>query len=534
MKLVEGWQMYSKIQELKRLNLNVSQIARCVGVSRNTIYKFINMTPEEFNRDMERRQTRRKKLDAYKNEIVGWLKEYPDLSASQIHDWLQEKHPGISVSERTVCNFVNQLRKEYVIPKIVHQRLHEAIPDPPMGYQVQVDFGEAKLNGYDGMMYKLWFVAFVLSHSRQKYVEWLDRPFTTSDLIRTHENCFQYYGGMPVEFVYDQDRLILVSENYGDLIYTYEFEAYRQQRNFKIRMCKKGDPESKGRIENVVGFVKKNFAKHRIYYNLNRLNEECLAWLERTSNGKKHNTTKKIPAEVFLEEKKHLRPVPTRITVKAVNDSISRFVRKDNTISFKGNRYSVPLGTYNGTGKQVQVSIEEKDILVITDSETGKEIARHPLHYGKGKLIKNRNHGRDRSKGIPEYLEKVTEMLGNTAEAKEFLNKIYELKPRYIRDQLQLICSKVKDVDSQTMIKAVNFCCKNKIYSAVDFVDALAYFNTTQKTLKAQELTTEKVAIKMLDGKDVVSLKIKPQVRDIKVYQQILSEEKQCHNQIRN
>jgi hypothetical protein len=37
-----------------------------------------------------------------------------------------------------------------------------------------------------------------------------------------------------------------------------------------------------------------------------------------------------------------------------------------------------------------------------------------------------------------------------------------------------------------------------------------------------------------LDGKDVVSLKIKPQVRDIKVYQQILSEEKQCHNQIRN
>jgi hypothetical protein len=125
-------------------------------------------------------------------------------------------------------------------------------------------------------------------------------------------------------------------------------------------------------------------------------------------------------------------------------------------------------------------------------------------------------------------------MLGNTAEAKEFLKKIYELKPRYIRDQLQLICSKVKDVDSQTMIKAVNFCCKNKIYSAVDFVDALAYFNTTQKTLKAQELTTEKVAIKMLDGKDVVSLKIKPQVRDIKVYQQILSEEKQCHNQIRN
>jgi predicted DNA-binding transcriptional regulator AlpA len=49
MKLIEGWLMYSKIQELKELNLNVSQIARHVGISRNTVYKFINMTSTEFN-----------------------------------------------------------------------------------------------------------------------------------------------------------------------------------------------------------------------------------------------------------------------------------------------------------------------------------------------------------------------------------------------------------------------------------------------------------------------------------------------------
>ncbi len=53
-------------------------------------------------------------------------------------------------------------------------------------------------------------------------------------------------------------------------------------------MCRKQDPQSKGgRIENVVGFVKKNFAKHRTFFNLERLNEDCLAWLERTGNGKK-------------------------------------------------------------------------------------------------------------------------------------------------------------------------------------------------------------------------------------------------------
>jgi transposase len=39
-----------------------------------------------------------------------------------------------------------------------------------------------------------------------------------------------------------------------------------------------------------------------VFSNLDKLNEECLAWLERRGNGKKHHTTKKIPAEVFAVE----------------------------------------------------------------------------------------------------------------------------------------------------------------------------------------------------------------------------------------
>lgn len=525
----ERWQMYSKIHELKRLNLKISQIARYVGISRNTVYKYVDMTPEEFQLYLERGETRKKKLDKYKGEILGWLKEYPDLSIAQVYDWLQEQYTEIDVCERTVGNLVNQLRKEYAIPKTVYKRQYEAIPDPPMGHQVQVDFGEKKLKDSDGILHRLWFIAFVLSNSRQKYVEWLDRPFTTADLIRTHENCLRYYDGMPVEFVYDQDHLILVSENHGDLIYTYEFSAYRQQRDFKIYMCRKSDPESKGRIENVVGFVKKNFAHHRVYYNLDKLNEQCLDWLERTGNGKRHNVTKKIPAEVFLEEKKHLRPVPTTISIKLADDSISRLVRKNNTISFKGNRYSVPLGTYDGTEKYVKVYLEE-DMLVISNMETGLEITRHPLCHEKGKLIKNNNHGRNRSTGIPEYLKKVTELLGNTTEARGFLERIYELKPRYIRDQLQLISTKLKDVDSKTITATLDYCCKNKLYSATDFADALAYFtaqDTTETKMAAEE--KQESDIRMLDEKDIFNLKIKPQIRDVKVYQQIVSGEMPCN-----
>jgi hypothetical protein len=75
---------------------------------------------------------------------------------------------------------------------------------------MQMDFGQIGLRSSIGRIVTLYFVTFVLAHSRHKYVEWLDRPFTTRDLINAHENAFEYYGGMTKEIVYDQDHLILV------------------------------------------------------------------------------------------------------------------------------------------------------------------------------------------------------------------------------------------------------------------------------------------------------------------------------------
>jgi transposase len=110
-----------------------------------------------------------------------------------------------------------------------------------MGQQIQVDFGQQRVPTTDEAYKKLYFIAFVLAHSRYKYVEWLDRPFRATDLIRMHENAFQHFGGMSIEIVYDQDRLLAVSENSGDLIMAVEFTKYQQTRKFKVYLCRKSD-----------------------------------------------------------------------------------------------------------------------------------------------------------------------------------------------------------------------------------------------------------------------------------------------------
>src|SRR5699024_12680415 len=108
--------------------------------------------------------------------------------------------------------------------------------------------------------------------------------------------------------------LSLVKEMYGDLILTGKFQAYRQERKLVMRMCRKTYPESKGKIESVIKYVKNNFAKHRIYQGIDAWNESAWRWLERTGNYKHHNTTKKRAGEVCTFEKKNLRRVTAPLT----------------------------------------------------------------------------------------------------------------------------------------------------------------------------------------------------------------------------
>ena len=343
--------IYHEVHRLHRLGFNKSQIERKVGVNRDTVRKYLEKDFEEMSEWTYSLQNRTKKLDPYADTILEWLKEHSDLSAAQIEDWLLEEYPDFKVSSSTVRSYVKNIRDQYAIPKHKNIRQYEAVPEVEMGAQIQVDWGETKQKTRNKEEIKLHFISFVLSHSRYKYIEWLDRPFTTKDTIRSHENAFRHFGGMPQEMVYDQDNLIAVNENAGDLLLTQDFQAYQQALGFNVYLCRGGDPESKGKIEKVVGYVKSNFAKNRVYDGLEDWNEKSCAWLERTGNHKVHGTTKKRPDSVFLLEKAHLKPVSS-IKHKDISfqNSITATVNIDNTIRFRGNRYSVPLGTYKTVG----------------------------------------------------------------------------------------------------------------------------------------------------------------------------------------
>ena len=510
--------LYLAIQQMKEQRFAVTQIAEQLKISRTTVYSYLEMSPEQAYEWANTLKTRKKKLDPYKDWLVAWLKEHPHLSAAQLHDWLLERHPKLLVGESTMRMYVSELREEYQIEKSKKVRQYEAIIEQPMGKQMQVDWGETRQKTKENTEVKLYCICFVLSHSRYKYVEWQDRPFTTRDTIRSHENAFQYFGGMPEEIVYDQDHLITVSENAGDIILTGEFQSYKQQRKFRIYLCRKADPESKGKIENVVKYVKGNFADSRIFTTIENWNERCIEWLKRTGNYKVHSGTKKRPTEVFLLEKQHLKPVSNPLSIESNNTiSITRTVNKDNTIHYKSNRYSVPLGTYRPRGLNlvyIEMAVDESNQqqLVIKRSPEGEILAKHRLELAKGKLVKNRNHERDRSKGIQAYKETVIRQFNNTELATTYINQVLAEYPRYKRDQLSIIHKTTNDYPGfidQTLIK----CVEEHFTSANDFHDIAKYIST----IHGKELP-----VPPLESNRLKTRNIKVETRSISTYTDIL------------
>jgi len=92
--------------------------------------------------------------------------------------------------------------------------------------------------------------------------------------------------------VIDQDNLMVVSENAGDIIYTDDFKYFIEEQEIRMYVCRVADPETKGKIENLIKYVKNNFFSIRDFTALDEANESVVTWLKRRANGKISQATK--------------------------------------------------------------------------------------------------------------------------------------------------------------------------------------------------------------------------------------------------
>ena len=509
--------MYHEIHRFNREEgLKPAQISRIVLMDPRTIKKILAMSEQEYIDYLESLSSRDKVLDPYEGFVKARLEVCPEASAAQVHDWLKEHNNHLlpDVTEKTVFNFVLLVRTRHGIPKPFNHRDYEKIAELPYGKQTQVDFGEYNMTTDEGKRKKIYFICFVLSRSRQKISCYLERPFTTEEAIFAHEEAIQFFEGITEEFVYDQDKLFLVDENRGDLIMTEEFRKYTKYRGFKVHFCRKSDPQSKGKVENVVKYNKYNFLRGRIFVNINVLKGENIAWHNRTANAKVHSTTKKIPYEEWLIEKKYLKPVEGSFKPECALDTPG--LRKDNTVHYKGNFYRVPRGTYKPPKTTVSIEVTDDNRLIIYNVEN-KKIATHNIYPGQGKTIGGSNYQRDVSTRIDQLIDEISSLFNEPEQAKDYFLQIRKDNPRYIRDQLQIIKKLAGVYDMEIINQAMALCIEKRIYRATDLESVAKKIRSQQSQ---DDTIKQPIVIKTINQ---TSYKIIPDKSDISDYQSLMN-----------
>jgi transposase len=495
---------YHEIYRLKKEGNKVSQIVSRLGIDKRTVKKYLAMNDDQYLDSQNKLSQRAKKLLGYEDFVKERIERCMDASSAQVHDWLKECFPDfMEVSIKTVYNFVSYVREKYKLLREYEIRQFCKVPELPFGKQSQVDFGQYNMHTSENLRKKVYFMAMVLARSRQKFVFLQDQPFTANTAIEAHEKAFAFLGGYTQEVVYDQDKVLLADENKGNLILTAAFQSYQTHRGFKLHFCRKSDPQSKGKIENVIKYVKYNFLRGRIYYDNHTLNHQAIDWLGRTANAKVHATTQLIPHQEWLIEKTHLTHLSLPFLVYEGVDSYK--VRKDNTISFRGNYYSLPIGTYQGDGSEVFVMQENGNLIIHNNDK--QEIARHKISAIKGKLIFNTNHHRNTDLKIKELIELVSEKFSEKLIAIKYLEQVRDQNPRYVRDQIKMVHSACYKYYMHQRDAALNYCMENQIFKGSDFESVLIFLADQElaETRKEQKLLLEKEKYRVIPPKSNLS-----------------------------
>jgi hypothetical protein len=457
--------MYHQIHKMFRDGWTVSRISSFLGTNWRTTSKYLKMSEDEFLAFQESHSNRQKLLAPFEGFVKIKLEKYPDTKAAQMHDWLKEHYDHFpEASPKTVYNFVMWVRQQHNIPMAGTRREYCIVEESPYGKQAQVDFGEYNMRDGHGKRVKVYFFTMVLSRSRYKFVYHTLKPFTSALAIYAHMKTFEYYGGIPQVIVYDQDKVFMVSENLGDLLLTQEFKAFCKAMPFEVFFCRKADPQSKGKVENVVKYIKQNFLYNRPFSDIATLNREALEWLGRTANGMPHAVTKQKPKDMWLIEQDHLLEVPSYV----FNEPDPACpVRKDNSVYYKSNLYSLPEGTYKGRG--TYISIQTQDGELIIKDQHGRTIATHEISQDRGRVISNTDHKRDKSKKIDSLMLDVAVIFPDNDKALMYLERIRKEKPRYARDQFLHIRKCVDKADADSLMMTLQRCIDDGIYSAKDF-----------------------------------------------------------------
>lgn len=139
--------------------------------------------------------------------------------------------------------------------------------------------------------------------------------------MRGLKQAFAFFGGVPVEPLFDQMKAVVVEDqrpNGGKVLENPEFARFAVHWGFRIRACRPYRAQTKGKVERPIGYVRQSFFYGRSFFKDADLNTPAMSWvtdkLKPTGQGHVHSTR-------LIDSQRISTPAPAPIRVARLRKS---------------------------------------------------------------------------------------------------------------------------------------------------------------------------------------------------------------------
>ncbi len=219
----------------------------------------------------------------------------------------------------------------------------------------------------------------VLAWSRVRFVRFAgdERAETTLALLA---ECFEHLGGVPGVVLADRMGCLKGGVVANKVVPTGQYVRFAAHHGFRPDFCEAADPESKGIVENLVGYAKTDLmipgagGSGEPFTDLGAANEAAAAWCVEV-NAALHAEICAVPAERLVIERELLAALPSLRA--SIGRSITRKVDRLSCVRFASARYSVPVALI---GAQVRLRVEgDRSLSILAGPGEGEMVAEHRL-----------------------------------------------------------------------------------------------------------------------------------------------------------
>ncbi len=460
------------IKTLLDLDNSKKKIARELGISKNTVKKYIKEIEIDEKNIFKTSVSKNNNVEVHKELILNWLDGEPKLSHLRIWEKLRDE-VGFSFGYDSVRRYVKTLRfKEKVYPYI---------PEGIAGQEAQVDFGYIGLllDPFTNKRRKAWVFCMRLICSRYDYyVIVFDQTVRT--FLNCHISAFNYFRGVPKRVKIDNLKSAVLKSNFYQPVYQSEYLSLSQHYNFLIDPCRVYKPKDKAHVENGIKFVKYNFIAGRTFVDINDCNNQLKQWMKEKAK-RIHGTTRKIPLDVFLHEEK---PALIKLPIESFDTGewLIRKLHPDCYIQVNKAYYSVP---HEYVGKEINVRTSST-IVEVFDSDLSV-ICIHQTALKEKERVNNKSHFPDwfndiASRNSKEYYLKQAQKHGvgvynyclsmfqeSPGSAYRMVQGIISLAKKHGDKKLELACIRASTYSNYSYQCIKNILTKNLISDLKDF-----------------------------------------------------------------